>query len=131
MSNKTILCQMARLSSIIKELKEIRRKLTLVQYRTSYFVIAGDESNSIRSSIANNISSCLYIEQTLRAAVKGACKYLDGFDPNTMEPIDYISTHDINNGFVDICSKSGKKLIATINFNTGIISVEESKNQDS
>ena len=36
-----------------------------------------------------------------------------------MEPIDYISSSDVKNKFVDICL--GKKVVATINLTTGEI----------
>lgn len=59
-------------------------------------------------------------------SVSNACKCLDGFDASKMEPIDYISSSDVKNKFVDICL--GKKVVASINLTTGeIISINTPK----
>lgn len=119
MDNRTILHQMIRLSRIIKTSREARAKLSSIQSETDYFIVAGENSNLIKTKAVDNISNCLYVEQYLRSSVSEACKYLDGFDGSRMEPIDYISSSDVKNKFVDICL--GKKIVATINLTTGKI----------
>lgn len=53
---------------------------------------------------------------------------MDGFDASKMEPIDYISSSDVKNKFVDICL--GKKVVASINLTTGeIISINTPKQE--
>ena len=55
--------------------------------------------------------------------VSNACKCLDGFNASIMEPVDYISSSDVKNKFVDICK--GKKIVATICLSTGKITMLE------
>lgn len=118
-SNKVILKQMIRLSRVIRDLKESRMKMNLVQDQTEYFVCQGESLSAIRSITNTNISNCLYLEKHLRLSVSDSCKCLDGFIPGKMEPIDYISSSDVKNKFVDICL--GKSVVATINLTTGVI----------
>lgn len=122
-NNKVILKQMIRLSQVIRDLKEARIKMTVVQDQTNYFVCQGDALTTIRSMTSSNITNCLYLEQYLRSSVSNSCKCLDGFIQGKMEPIDYISSNDVKNKFVDICL--GKDIVATINLTTGdIIPIE-------
>ncbi len=122
MNNKSILQQMIRLSRIIKDSREARAKLSSIQSQTEYFIVEGNQSTFIRDQANSSINNCLYVEQYLRSSVSNACKCLDGFDASKMEPIDYISSNDVKNKFVDICL--GKKVVASINLTTGeIISV--------
>jgi len=118
-SNKIILKQMLRLSRVIRDLKESRMKMNLVQNQTEYFVCGGESLDMIRSMANTNISNCLYLEKYLRSSVSNACKCLDGFIPGKMDPIDYISSSDVKNKFVDLCL--GRNIVATINLTTGII----------
>ena len=119
-SNKVILKQMIRLSRTIKNLKESRMKMNAVQDQTEYFVCQGESLSMIRHMTNENISNCLYLEKRLRSSVSDSCKCLDGFISGKMEPIDYISSSDVKNKFVDICL--GKRVVATINLTTGTIS---------
>lgn len=119
MDNRIILHQMIRLSRIIKDSREARAKLSSIQSQTDYFIVTGNESDLIKNKANDSIMNCLYVEQYLRSSVSNACKCLDGFDASRMEPIDYISSSDVKNKFVDICL--GKKVIATINLTTGKI----------
>lgn len=119
MDNRIILHQMIRLSRIIKDSREARAKLSSIQSQTEYFIVTGDESDLIKNKANDSIMNCLYVEQYLRSSVSNACKCLDGFDASRMEPIDYISSSDVKNKFVDICL--GKKVVATINLTTGKI----------
>ena len=119
-SNKVILKQMIRLSRTIKNLKESRMKMNAVQDQTEYFVCQGESLSMIHHMTNENISNCLYLEKYLRSSVSNSCKCLDGFIPGKMEPIDYISSSDVKNKFVDICL--GKRVVATINLTTGTIS---------
>lgn len=119
MNNKIILKQMIRLSRIIKDSKEARAKLTSIEAQTEYFIIDGKQSDFIKNQAKSSIINCLYTEQYLRSSVSNACKCLDGFDASRMEPIDYISSSDVKNKFVDICL--GKKIVASINLTTGEI----------
>lgn len=119
MDNRIILHQMIRLSRIIKDSREARAKLSSIQSQTDYFIVTGNESDLIKNKANDSIMNCLYVEQYLRLSVSNACKYLDGFDASKMEPIDYISSSDVKNKFVDICL--GKKVVATINLTTGKI----------
>lgn len=118
-SNKIILKQMLRLSRVIRDLKESRMKMNFVQNQTEYFVCGGESLDMIRSRTNTNISNCLYLEKYLRLSVSNACKCLDGFIPGKMDPIDYISSNDVKNKFVDLCL--GRNIVATINLTTGII----------
>jgi len=45
-----------------------------------------------------------------------------------MEPIDYISSSDVRNKFVDICK--GKKVVATINLTIGKITMLEPEHEN-
>lgn len=127
MSNKVILKQMIRLSRIIKELKEARAKLASINAQADYFIVEGNYSNLLYSSTRASISNCLYSEKYLRSSVSSACLCLDGFDTKSMDPVDYISSSDIKNKFVDICK--GNKIVATIDLTTGkIISLEPEQN---
>lgn len=128
MNNKIIIKQMIRLSRILKELKETRCKLTSVNQQVSYFIIDGEFSDLLKNKTKDNISNCLYLEKYLRLSVSNACKCLDGFNPDKMEPIDYISSSDVKNKFVDICL--GKKIVALINLTTGIISSIEPEQKE-
>lgn len=119
MNNKVILQQMIRLSRIIKESREARAKLNAIQSQTEYFIVEGNQSSFIKEQVRSSITNCLYTEQYLRLSVSNACKCLDGFDAKKMEPIDYISSSDVKNKFVDICL--GKKVVATIDLTTGKI----------
>lgn len=119
MDNKIILKQMVRLSGIIKDLKSARAKLALIQFKTDSLIVNGNVADSISKRVDASIMDCLYTEQCLRLSVSNACKCLDGFDESLMEPIDYISSSDIKNKFVDICSNG--KVVATIKLATGEI----------
>ena len=110
---------MIRLSRIIKESREARAKLNVIQSQTEYFIVDGEYSSFIRDQVKSSMTNCLYTEQYLRSSVSNACKCLDGFDAKKMEPIDYISSSDVKNKFVDICL--GKKVVATIDLTTGKI----------
>ena len=88
--------------------------------RDQEFVVCNmGAQNTQRRRRGKERSVCLYVEQYLRSSVSSACKCLDGFDASKMEPIDYISSSDVKNKFVDICL--GKKVVATINLTTGEI----------
>lgn len=119
MNNKVILRQMIRLSRIIKDLREARAKLLSVRNQTEYFIIEGQQSDLIKNKTKQGILDCYYIEKYLRWFVSNSCKYLDGFNGDKMESIDYISSSDVKNKFVDICA--GKRIVATIDLTTGII----------
>lgn len=119
MDNRIILQQMIRLSRIIKDSREARAKLNAIQSQTDYFIVTGNGSDLIKNKVNDSMMNSLYVEQYLRSSVSEACKYLDGFDASKMEPIDYISSSDVKNKFVDICL--GKKIVATINLTTGKI----------
>lgn len=110
---------MIRLSRIIKDSREARAKLNAIQSQTDYFIVTGNGSDLIKNRVNDSMMNSLYVEQYLRSSVSEACKYLDGFDASKMEPIDYISSSDVKNKFVDICL--GKKIVATINLTTGKI----------
>lgn len=110
---------MIRLSRIIKDSREARAKLNSIQAQTEYFIVEGNQSTFIRDQANSSITNCLYVEQYLRSSVSNACKCLDGFDASKMEPIDYISSSDVKNKFVDICL--GRKVVASINLTTGKI----------
>lgn len=110
---------MIRLSRIIKLSREARSNLTRINQETNYFIVDGVQSNLIKHKARDSMLNCLFVEQYLRSSVSSACKCLDGFDGSKMEPIDYISSSDVKNKFVDICL--GKKVVATINLTTGII----------
>lgn len=119
---------MIRLSRIIKDSREARAKLNSIQAQTEYFIVEGNQSTFIRDQANSSITNCLYVEQYLRSSVSNACKCLDGFDASKMEPIDYISSSDVKNKFVDICL--GKKVVASINLTTGeIISINTPKQE--
>lgn len=120
---------MIRLSRIIKDLKEARCKLNSAISQTDYYIINGESSDLIRDKVNKCIADCLYLEQYLHSSVSKSCDYLDGFKPKKMEPIDYISSSDVKNKFVDICL--GKKVTAVANLTTGEISeVEPEYNDD-
>lgn len=119
MGNKIVLKGMIRLSSLIKSYREARCKLNFAVAQTEYFIMHGEENTFLQEKSKRSVSDCLYLEQYLRSSVSSMCKYLDGFDPSTMDPIDYVSSSDIKNKFVDICR--GKKVVATISLQTGDI----------
>ena len=114
---------MIRLSRIIKDSREARAKLNSIQAQTEYFIVEGNQSTFIRDQANSSITNCLYVEQYLRSSVSNACKCLDGFNASIMEPVDYISSSDVKNKFVDICK--GKKIVATICLSTGKITMLE------
>ena len=103
------------MSSKVKLIKSIINKNSLYKFE-DLCKLSTNELNILANSSINN---CLYVEQYLRSSVSSACKCLDGFDASKMEPIDYISSSDVKNKFVDICL--GKKVVATINLTTGEI----------
>lgn len=117
--NLVILAQMIRLSRIIKEEREIRGKLNIISNQTNYFVVSGNNSAVLVQSTRDSITNCLYTEQYLRESVRNSCKCLDGFNSQTMDPIDYVSSSDVRNKFIDICHNG--KIVATINLTTGVI----------
>ena len=119
MKNNVIIKQMIRLSRIIKDSKEARAKLASINAQTEYFIYEGKNTSVLKQCTNNSINNCLYIEQYLHLSVSNLCKALDGFNPEKMEPIDYICSHDIKNKFIDLCQ--GKKVVATINITTGKI----------
>lgn len=127
-SNLVILKQMIRLSRIIKDMKEARCKLSSIMAQSAYFIVDGDQSDIIRNQTKDSIANCLYTEKYLRLSVGNACKCLDGFNASIMEPIDYISSSDVRNKFVDICK--GKKVVATINLTTGEVTVLEPEHEN-
>lgn len=110
---------MIRLSRIIKDIKEIRMQSNSVISQANYFIVAGEKSELICSNMNQSINNCLYLEQYLRLSVSNACSYLDGFDKREMDPVDYISSSDVKNKYVDICR--GRKVVATIDLSTGDI----------
>lgn len=122
-SNLVILKQMIRLSRIIKDMKEARYKLSSILSQSSYFIVEGDQSDIINNQTKDSIANCLYTEKYLRLSVSNACKCLNGFNASIMEPVDYISSSDVKNKFVDICK--GKKIVATICLSTGKITMLE------
>ena len=117
--NKTIIKQMIRLSSIIKKTKEARCKSSLILDEIHYFIVKGEVYSDIEETCKTHISRCLYIEKHLQQTIREACKFLDGFDANAMDPIHYISSSDVKNKRVDICR--GEHVVATIDLTTGII----------
>lgn len=86
---------------------------------TEYFVTGGNISTTLRKYTNTSIGNCLFTEQYLHLSVSNACKCLDGFDRLCMDPIDYISSNDMKNKFVDLCR--GGNVVATINLTTGEI----------
>lgn len=96
--------------------------------QSAYFIVDGDQSDIIRNQTKDSITNCLYTEKYLRLSVGNACKCLDGFNASIMEPIDYISSSDVRNKFVDICK--GKKVVATINLTTGEITMLEPEHEN-
>jgi len=128
MNNKIILQQMIRLSRIIKDSREARAKLNSIQAQTEYFIVEGNQSTFIRDQANSSIGNCLYTEKYLRLSVSNACKCLDGFNASIMEPVDYISSSDVKNKFVDICK--GKSIVATINLTSGEITLLKPKHSN-
>lgn len=121
MDNRVILKQMVRLSRIIKDFKEARAKLNSIKSQATYFIVEGEKSDLIRNKTGSSILDCLYTEQYLKTSISNACKCLDGFDAGTMEAVDYVSSSDVKNKFIDICK--GKNVVATIDLSTGVISL--------
>lgn len=119
MNNLVILKQMIRLSALMKEIKEARRKSSLIIAKSNFFILKGDFSDSLHEMCENHIDKCLFLEMHLRSSVSDACKFLDGFDSSRMDPIGYISGDDVKNKSVDICR--GNKIVATIDLTTGFI----------
>lgn len=114
-----VLKGMIRLSGLIKCYREARCKLNFAVAQTEYFIMHGEEHTFLQEKSKRGVNDCLYLEQYLRLSVSNMCKFLDGFNPSTMDPIDYVSSSDIKNKFIDICR--GKKVIATISLKTGEI----------
>lgn len=114
-----MLNSMARLSRIIRNIKEARRSLDFVIDQSNYFIVQGQSTNLIQVQAKASCENILFVEQYLRSSVSSICVHLDGFDPGRMDPIDYISSNDIKNGIVDICR--GKKVVANINLSSGDI----------
>lgn len=119
MNNLIILKQAIRLSRVIKDLREARCKLNSVLAQTEYFIVQGENSNIIENNVKASVGNCLYTEQYLRSSVSKCCKCLDGFNPSTMDPFDYISSSDVKNKYVDICR--GKSIVATVDLSTGTV----------
>lgn len=117
--NIHILRQMIILSKQTKLSKEARCILQRLQSNATYFIVEGERSNNIFSSTVKSIDETLNIELYLRSSVSNMCTCLDGFSPNSMEPIDYISSSDIKNKYVDLCYKG--RVVAAINLSTGKI----------
>ena len=117
--NCIMLNSMARLSRIIRNIKEARRSLDFVIDQSNYFIVQGQSTNLIQVQAKASCENILFVEQYLRSSVSSICVHLDGFDPGRMDPIDYISSNDIKNGIVDICR--GKKVVANINLSSGDI----------
>lgn len=118
--NKTILKAMINLSRIVKNIKEARANLSSASDYTRFFIIKGEVADNLSSKLTHTIHDCLYAEQHLRKAIGDSCAYLDGFDASKMDPVDYISTHDIKTKRIDVC-KNGN-VVADINLETGEIS---------
>ena len=121
--NLIMLTTMMRLSRIIRNSKEARRNLDLVVDQTGYFIVSGESSNMIQVQAKASISNILFVEQYLRSSVSEICTHLDGFNPSTMDPVDYISSSDIKDGIVELCR--GKKTVATILLTSGDIILEK------
>lgn len=121
--NLIMLTAMIRLSRIIRNCKEARRNLDLVIDQTEYFIVSGESSNMIQVQAKASISNILFVEQYLRSSVSEICTRLDGFNPSTMDPVDYISSSDIKDGIVELCR--GKKIVATILLTSGNIVLEK------
>lgn len=96
--------------------------------QSAYFIVEGDQSDIIRNQTKDSIANCLYTEKYLRLSVSNACKCLDGFNASIMEPVDYISSSDVKNKFVDICK--GKSIVATINLTSGEITLLKPKHSN-
>ena len=128
MNNSVILKQMIRLSKVIKQLKEARCKSSLLLDNVEYFILKGELYSDIQKMCNDHIAKCLYLEKNLRLSVRGACKFLDGFDKSTMDPIDYISSSDVKNKRVDICRN--KNIVAAINLVTGEIELLKPENEN-
>ena len=107
------------LSKQIKIAKEAKCLLQHLQSNSEYFIVEGSDSNRIKNSTIKSVDEILNIELYLRSSVSNMCACLDGFKPSKMEPVDYISSSDIKNKFVDLCY--GKKVTATVNLSTGTI----------
>lgn len=117
--NCIMLNSMARLSRIIRNIKEARRNLNFVIDQSNYFIVQGQSTNLIQVQAKASCENILFVEQYLRLSVSEICVRLDGFDPGRMDPVDYISSNDIKNGIVDICRD--KKIVANINLSSGEI----------
>lgn len=117
--NIHILRQMITLSKQIKLSKEARCILQQLRSNAKFFIVEGKESNRIDLSTVKSIDETLSVEMYLRSSVSNMCACLDGFSPTKMEPIDYISSSDIKNKYVDLCY--GEKVVAAINLSTGKI----------
>lgn len=117
--NENIIKAMINLSRIVKKIKEARANLSSASDYTRFFIIKGEVADSLTSKLTHNVHDCLYVEQHLRKTISDSCCYLSGFDANKMDPIDYISTHDIQTKYADLCKN--RKIVASINLITGEI----------
>lgn len=121
--NIIILRQMQTLSKQIKIAKEARCLLQQLQSNARYFIVEGSDSNRIKNSTVKSVDEILNIELYLRLSISNMCTCLDGFKSSKMEPVDYVSSSDIKNKFVDLCYEG--RVVATINLSDGTISKVE------
>lgn len=125
--NIIVLQQMVKLSSIVRDIKEARLHMGSASFNTRLFVVNGEPSNMITTMLTRGEKDCMYLELLLRSKIQAACKYLKGFDETIMDPIDYISTHDIKNEAIDLCKNN--KVVATIYMDTGKIVLSKNNQQ--
>lgn len=125
-NNLMLLRSMTRLSSMVRDLKSARRILNPVLASTEYFIVNGETSDTINSKIKDSVNNCLYVENYLLPAIAAACKRLNGFDPNTMDPVSYISTSDTKSKSIDIMR--GQRIVANISLITGEIVLIDPEN---
>ena len=102
-NNRLAINQMIRLSNQIRLSKEARCKLNVLNDNTKYIINKGVHAES-KVCLNNATLALLKLEVEMKNVVQCLCENLIGFDSNISEPINYISSSDITNKLVELCS---------------------------
>lgn len=117
--NQLVVQEMLRTSNIITHLRNARAELEKAYTACNICIESGKINDSYRQQLSAAILNNRIIESNFTVRMGKLSKSLNGFDPGTMDSIEYISRFDVKNKVVDIVRNT--KYVAWLHLDTGII----------
>lgn len=117
--NQLVVQEMLRTSNIITHLRNAHAELEKACTACNICIESGKINDSYRQQLSAAILNNRIIESNFTVRMGKLSKSLTGFDPGTMDSIEYISRFDVKNKVVDIVRNT--KYVAWLHLDTGII----------